>query len=235
MSPVKKSSKIWIGVIAGVVVLGAVAAVAGPYVYRDFVSGPPAAVPTVALTTNPDAPTSLDTADLSGAWKVGASSFAGYRVKEVLNGVDVTVAGRTAKVTGSFAVDKLTLTAGKVTVDVGSIATDEPARDAYFRSTALQTDTFPEATFELTGPVMATGTPKAGAAQALKATGKLTLHGVTKTITADLQVALNGNGGQLSGSIPITFADFGVDAPSLGFVTVEKMGSVEFLLNLEKG
>ncbi len=47
-------------------------------------------------------------------------------------------------------------------------------------------------------------------------------------------MGLNGDGGQLSGSIPITFADYGVTAPSLGFVTVEKTGSVEFLLNLEK-
>ncbi|MFF1571885.1 YceI family protein [Leifsonia sp. NPDC058292] len=230
----RRSSKIWIGVVAAVVVVGAATAIAGPYIYRDLISGPPAAVPTVALTTEPDAETTLDTSDLSGDWTVGASSFAGYRVKEVLNGVDVTVTGRTEKVSGSLKVDGLTLTQAKVTVDVASIATDEQARDAYFRSTALQTDKFPEATFQLTEPVTATGTPKAGTAQTLKATGDLTLHGVTKHVTIDLQVALNGNGGQLSGSIPITFADFGVEAPSLGFVTVEKTGSVEFLLNLEK-
>jgi polyisoprenoid-binding protein YceI len=230
----RTSSKVWIGVVAGVVVVGVIAAVAGPYVYRDLISGPPAAVPTVALTADPEAKTTLDTSDLSGDWKVGASSFAGYRVREVLNGVDVTVTGRTEKVTGSLTVAGLTLTAAKVSVDVGSIATDEQARDAYFRSTALQTDKFPEATFVLTQPVTATGTPEAGKAQTLTATGDLTLHGVTKQVAIDLQVALDGDGGQLSGSIPITFADFGVDAPSLGFVTVEKTGSVEFLLNLEK-
>ncbi|WP_431280393.1 YceI family protein [Leifsonia poae] len=230
----RKSSKIWIAVAAGVVVVGVVAAVAGPYVYRDLVSGPPAAVPSVALTTDPNAETTLDTADLSGEWTVGADSFAGYRVKEVLNGVDVTVTGRTSKVTGTLTVKGLTLTQAKVTVDVASIATDESARDAYFRSTALQTDKYPQATFELTSPVTATGTPKPGEAQTLQAQGDLTLHGVTKPVTLELQVGLNGNSGQLSGSIPITFADFGVDAPSLGFVTVEKTGSVEFLLNLEK-
>jgi polyisoprenoid-binding protein YceI len=230
----RRSSKVWIGVVAGVVVLGVAAAVAGPYVYRDLISGPPAAVPTVALTADPDAKTTLDTSDLSGDWQVGASSFAGYRVKEVLNGVDVTVTGRTKKVTGSLTVQGLTLTAATVTVDVASIATDEQARDAYFRSTALETDKFPKATFVLTQPVAATGTPEAGKAQTLEATGDLTLHGVTKQVTIDLQIALDGDGGQLSGSIPITFADFGVDAPSLGFVTVEKTGSVEFLLNVEK-
>ncbi len=34
--------------------------------------------------------------------------------------------------------------------------------------------------------------------------------------------------------IPITFADFGVEAPSLGFVKVEPQGFVEFELNLTK-
>ena len=235
MSPLRTSSKVWIGVAAGVVVLGVAAAIAGPYIYRDLISGPPAAVPTIALSADPDAKTTIDTSDLTGAWTVGDSSFAGYRVKEVLNGVDVTVTGRTEKVTGDLTVDGLTLTAAKVTVDVASIATDEPARDSYFRSTALQTGTFPEATFTLTEPVKAEGAPTAGAVQSLKATGELTLHGVTRNVTADLQVALNGDGGKLTGSIPITFSDFGVEAPSLGLVTVEKTGSVEFLLNLQKG
>ena len=35
-----------------------------------------------------------------------------------------------------------------------------------------------------------------------------------------------------SGSIPLTFADFGIEAPDLGFVSVEDQGSVEFLLHL---
>ena len=31
---------------------------------------------------------------------------------------------------------------------------------------------------------------------------------------------------------PATFADFGIEAPDLGFVSVEDQGSVEFLLRL---
>ncbi|WP_345817876.1 YceI family protein [Leifsonia aquatica] len=233
MSPMKKSSKIWISVAAGVVVLGVAGAIAAPYVYRDLIAAPADAVPTIALTTDPDAKTTIDTSDLSGDWQVGASSYAGYRVDEVLNGVNVTVTGRTADVAGSFTVDTLTLTKATVTVKVGTIATDEPNRDDYFRSTALQTDRYPEATFVLADPISVSA-PAAGTAQTVTATGTLTLHGVSKAVTADLQVGLNGNGGQLSGSIPITFADYGVTAPSLGFVTVEKTGSIEFLLNLKK-
>jgi hypothetical protein len=38
---------------------------------------------------------------------------------------------------------------------------------------------------------------------------------------------------QVIGSVPVTFADFGVEAPSLGFVTVEDEGSIEFSLQLQ--
>src|SRR6478609_5524524 len=57
MSPMKKSSKVWISVAAGVVVLGVAGAIAAPYVYRDLIAGPADAVPTVALTTDPEAKT----------------------------------------------------------------------------------------------------------------------------------------------------------------------------------
>src|SRR3954465_9579694 len=73
MSPMRRSSKVWIGIAAGVVVLGVAAAIAGPYVYRDLISGPPEAVPTVAITADPESKTTLDTSDLSGEWTVGAS------------------------------------------------------------------------------------------------------------------------------------------------------------------
>ena len=60
---------------------------------------------------------------------------------------------------------------------------------------------------------------------------------VTFTFTnpVTLDAVLTGHGGQVTGSIPITFSDFGVLAPSLGFVTVESAGSIEFLLNLTQG
>jgi hypothetical protein len=56
------------------------------------------------------------------------------------------------------------------------------------------------------------------------------MHGVTKSVTVSLQAALSGDGVQVSGSVPVTFSDFGVDAPSFGFVQVEDSGTVEFLV-----
>ncbi|GAB3615742.1 hypothetical protein GCM10027416_02990 [Okibacterium endophyticum] len=226
----KKRTKIVVGsIIAGVVVLGAVAAFAGPVIYRDIVAGDAAAPPSV--TTDPSPGTTQDApSDLSGTWNVSDGSEAGYRVDEVLNGTDVTVTGRTEEVTGTLEVDDLTLTSAEITVDVASIATDQAARDEYFRSTALKTDEFPTATFELTEPVTTDSAPTVGEVRTVQATGNLTLAGVTQQVTVELQVALNGTDGQIAGSIPITFADYNITAPDLGFVSVEPTGFVEFQL-----
>lgn len=229
----KKRTVIILSIVAGVVVLGGTAAIAGPIVYRDLIVGEADAAPTVTAAPTPtdaatDAP--LDPADLSGSWEVTDGSFAGYRVDEVLNGTDVTVTGRTDDVTGSLTVDGLTLTEAEFTVDVGSIATDEGARDAYFRDSALRVSEFPTATFVLTDSVTAAAPPVIGEVQVISATGDLTIAGVTRTVTFELQAVLNNSDGQVAGSIPITFADFGVEAPNLGFVSVEPEGFIEFSL-----
>jgi hypothetical protein len=59
----------------------------------------------------------------------------------------------------------------------------------YFRDTALQFNQFPKATFTFANPV-AVVCPRAGQPQSFTATGELTLHGVTKTVTVTLNVVL---------------------------------------------
>jgi len=224
---VKKTTKIALAVTAVVVVgLGVTAAVAGPAFYRDVVVGEPDAAPTVSVT--PGA-TTVDVSQASGDWSIGDGSSAGYRVDEVLNGTDVTVVGSTDEVTGTVTVDGTTITAATVTVDVASIATDSANRDGYFRDDAMEVGTYPTATFTLTQPIDA-AVPADGEVASVEATGDLTMHGVTQSVTVDLQAALSGDGVQVSGSIPVTFSDYGVDAPSFGFVQVEDAGSVEFLV-----
>ncbi|WP_317230528.1 YceI family protein [Clavibacter sp. MX14-G9D] len=223
----QKKTKIILGTSAAVVVvLGVTAAVAGPVFYRDVIVGAPAAAPSVSAAP---ADSTLDTSDLSGDWAIGTGSTAGYRVDEVLNGTDVTVVGTTEDVTGTITVDGSTLSAATVTVDVASIATDQPPRDSYFRDEAMQVSQFPDATFTLTQPIDA-AVPASGEVATVDATGELTMHGVTQTVTVPLQAALSGDGVQVSGSIPVTFSDYGVEAPDLGFVSVEDQGTVEFLV-----
>jgi len=232
----KRTKIITASIVAGALVLGATAAIAGPIVYRDLIVGEADAAPRV--TASPSSSSDADAAvptDLSGEWVVADGSFAGYRVDEVLNGTDVTVTGRTGEVDGTLTVDALTLRSAEFTVDVASIETDSANRDDYFRTTALRTDEFPTATFVLTEPISVAEAPSVGDVHQITATGELTLAGVTKPVTVELEAVLDGTTGQVAGSIPITFADYGVEAPSLGFVKVEPKGFVEFQLLAHKG
>lgn len=233
----KRTAVITASILAGVLLLGGAAAIAGPIVYRDLIVGEAEPTPTVTAspTLEADAEAGAEAGDLSGAWTVGTGSYAGYRVDEVLNNTDVTVVGRTDQVTGTLEVDGLTLTAAEFTVDVASIATDSGSRDDYFRSNAMRVDQYPTATFVLTEAVTTDATPVVGEVQTIMATGDLTLAGVTRSVEFELQAVLNGETGQVAGSIPVTFADYGVEAPNLGFVSVEPDGFVEFSLQLERG
>jgi polyisoprenoid-binding protein YceI len=233
----QKKTRIGLWIAGGLIVLvGGVAVAFGPSIYAGYANSAAEAAPTIAASPPVPSGTAareVNPDDLSGTWSVAAGSFAGYRVDEVLQGNDVTVTGRTSDVTGELTVDDLSLTKATITVDVASITTDEGARDAYFRDTAMQVDDFPTATFTLTEPVTLQ-TPVAGVAQTVNAIGDLTLRGVTQPVTLELQAALTDAGGQVVGSIPIAFSDYGVDAPNLGFVAVEDTGSVEFSLSVEQ-
>ncbi|GAB3161111.1 hypothetical protein GCM10027059_10460 [Myceligenerans halotolerans] len=221
--------KVAVGVGAAVVAVGVVAGIYGPGLYADWASGAADDEPTLEASMAP----LPDTDTVEGTWTVGAGSFAGYRVDEILQGEDVTVTGRTEDVTGSVTVADGAITTADIEVDMASVATDADQRDAYFRDQAMEVGTYPTALFELTGPA-----ELESGATAVELTGDLTIHGVTQPATVEAEVAGDAAGGgpvQVIGSVPITFTDFGVEAPDLGFVSVEDEGSVEFSLQLESG
>ncbi|MGH3706302.1 MAG: YceI family protein, partial [Agromyces sp.] len=167
----KRTKIITASIVAGVLVLGATAAIAAPIVYRDLIVGEADSAPMVTAAPSATAETGTEASDLTGEWTVVDGSFAGYRVDEVLNGTDVTVTGRTSDVTGGFTVDGLSLTAASIEVDVASIATDSGNRDEYFRSNALRVEQFPTATFVLTEPITVDTAPVVGGVQTVQATG----------------------------------------------------------------
>ncbi|ROP63622.1 polyisoprenoid-binding protein YceI [Curtobacterium sp. PhB130] len=226
----RRRTKVLIGIASGVVVLGAAGVIGGPVLYANVVNGAADAAPTLAPTGG----ATLDPAQADGDWTSSADSFAGYRVHEVLRGQDVTVTGRTKDVEARATVAGGSLTGATVTVRVASISTPESARDEYFRSEALQTDRFPTATFRVTDPVDVRAA-LAGTDRDVTLRGDLTMHGVTKAVSADAQLGVDGSGHvEVAGSVPVTFADYGVTAPDLGFVTVDGHGAVEFSLELER-
>ncbi|QZY53171.1 YceI family protein [Leucobacter tenebrionis] len=237
------SQKILIGSGVAVLALAAAAAIAGPMIYRDFIAPPAAEAPSLSGDESMLEPlgAAIDPTALVGDWRVADGSEAGYRVDEVLNGTDVTVTGRTDEVTGTFTIggDGLTLETAELAVDVASISTDSAQRDAYFRDQALRVSEHPTATFVLTQPVTLDEAPASGDVVQAEATGDLTIAGTTRSVTVDVQLrGTTADDGEttadIAGSIPISFADFGVEAPNLGFVQVEPEGFVEFQLTAQQ-
>lgn len=226
------SRRWWI--LGGIVVVALLALVAGPWVYGNWIAEDDA--PAASVSTSGAEPA---TGDINGQWSVFPGTApnqgaAGYTVHEILNGASVTVVGSTGEVSGSATVEADKLTAAGITVQVASIATDNSRRDGQFVGNVMSASNFPTATFALDGPVDLSGVPRDGTTATVTTNGTLTLRGATRPVAVDIEVLHSGDSLIASGSIPVTWADFGVQPPSLGFVTVDGSGTVDFLVSLRR-
>jgi len=181
-------------------------------------------------TTAADAPAATGPFTLAGSWKPTSSSQVGYRVKETLFGQSNTAVGRTNAITGDLVVDGTTVSTATFTVDMTQVSSDRSQRDGQFRGRIMDVSSFPTATFKLVSPISLPADPADKAQLDFKATGELTLHGMTKSVTFSLKAQRNGSAIEVNGSIPITFADYNVDNPSGGPAQVGDNGELEFLI-----
>jgi len=227
--------KLAVAAVVAVVVL----ITGGTFVYIHFIEGDAPA----KLTLESDSSTSTTSgsgttapASLDGTWNATSSGTqVGYRVKEVLFGQNATAVGRTSKVTGSLVVDGTTVSSTKLVADMTSVSSDKSQRDSQFHGRIMDTSQFPTATFELTKPIDLGSVPPVGQIVKATATGKLTLHGTTKDVTTTLSAKYDGTTIAVNGSIPITFADYGIPNPTFGPVSTEDHGTLEFLVVFTKG
>ena len=218
-------------IIAAVALLVVIAGVwGGSVIYASLQNDQASAELTLAPPTA-GAPSTLGQDGVAGTWTISEGSQAGYRVNEVLNGQPVTVVGRTQEITGEATIEGSMLTAATAVVDMRNVATDNGSRDGQFQG-ILKTSQFPTATFTLSEAVDI-GAISGGTATT-DASGELTLGGITHTVTVSLKSQVTSDGVDVQGSIPITFSDFEISAPNLGFVKVEDAGTVEMLLHLKK-
>ena len=214
----------------------AVLAVAGPFVYIHFIEGDPPqrlSLDDVATSTSTTAAAASTTRQgIDGTWTVGAGSQAGYRVREVLFGQDAEAVGRTSDVTGTMTIAGTSVTEGSFTVDLTTVSSDQSRRDGQFHNRIMQTSQFPKATFTLTKPIALGSVPADGAEVKASATGDLRVHGVKRSVTFDVVAKRTSNTIAVNGSIPVTFADYGIGDPSFGPAVVQDHGEIEFLLVL---
>jgi polyisoprenoid-binding protein YceI len=185
-------------------------------------------------TTQADGSASPAGTSVSGTWKVTSGSQAGYRVNEVLFGQSTEAVGRTSAVTGQMTIQGTKVTSGSFAVDLTIVRSDKSQRDGQFQQRIMQTASYPTATFTLLSPIDLGSIPAGGTSITVSASGRLTLHGTTRTVTVDLTARRSGATITVSGQIPVTFADWNIPNPSFGPVTTEDNGQIEFLLVLAR-
>ena len=197
------------------------------------------APPQLALS---DSTASGPTSSLAGKWTVGPGSQVGYRAKEkLINQPSETEAvARTSHVTGSMVVsvagETVKISQMKFTVDLASLVSQDRyatyqvyQRDFFVRSIYLQTDQFPTATFTSAGvsfPVPASGPAGVDVA------GKLTVHGVTRDVTARVQAQAGDAQAEVAGSIAVDMRDFAISPPDISFTRAEPLVTIEYDLKL---
>ena len=203
---------------------------------RDVTTGDESAQPDSAeadVTQTGEAAQSEDATEVDDGtqfWITTEGSEVGYRVSEVLFGIDTEGVGRTEDVTGSVTLIDTTMTEAEFTVDVASMKSDDGRRDGQFRGRIMETQTFPTASFTLTSPIDLGVTATEGATLDTTISGELTMHGVTNPVSFEIAAKIEGNRLGVIGTIPITFIDYDIVDPSITGITVKPEGVIEFVL-----
>lgn len=186
-----------------------------------------------STSTTAGAGSDADTASkvLDGPWVITGGSQAGYRVLEDrIGGIqNIEAVGRTGQVSGGFTVSGATVQNIRADVDVASITSDSSFRDGRFAGSIMDSASFPTATFTAATAALPS-IPGDGATVTVPVSGELTLKGVTRPAQVDLQVKRVGEQVQILGSLPVTFADFGIETPRPPGLSVRDQGTVELLL-----
>ena len=186
------------------------------------------------------------TGGIDGTWKVDTSivssfdstgSFVGYRVQEELASIGGNVAvGRTPKVSGTLTIAGTKVTDVSIEADLTALQSDDQRRDGQLSRQGIQTGQFPTASFTLTAPIDLGSVPADGQEVSVTASGQLTLHGQTKDVQVPLKAKLSGSVIVVTGSLQITFADYGIDKPSsFAVVSIADQGTMELQLFFTKG
>ena len=198
-----------------------------------------------AATSSASSSSTTLSGGIDGTWNIDTSigsfsdfsdSFVGYRVQEQLASIGGnTAVGRTPAVSGSLTIAGTKVTAVTIQADLTGLKSDDNRRDGQLSHQGLETSTYPTATFSLTSPIDLGSVPADGTEVSVSATGKLTLHGQTKDVQIPLKAKLSGNTIVVTGSLEITFADYGISKPnSFAVLSIADTGTLELQLFFTK-
>src|SRR2546427_12867152 len=232
------SRRLWIPIVAvaALALLGS----AGAYAY--FFSGLRTSPPSLALSTHSASPATGASAN-AGTWQIATGSVVGYRVKEQFVGQTSSheAVARTGDVTGQVTIaqtgSSYQMTSAKITVQLSGLASVDSVagynvtnRDRIVQR-SLDVSWFPTAVFEAQSVTLPAGA-ETGQTVTVSVPGKLTIHRVTKDVTATRQQGVTRGRAQIAGSIATDMTDYGISPPSVGFTTVQPAVTIEFQLSL---
>ena|SRR5579863_5540409 len=217
------TSVILIGIIALVVIIRVVVFGGTPTIHRG------ANQPTAAASPCPTgtAASGLRLYDITTS-----QSNASYEAHFLVAGQSVpgTVTGVTGDVTGGFLLTSETqpnptIMSMSIRVDLRTLDSGSSDRDDHVRNDTFQVNTYPYATFTANNAQVIAGTYSAGQTVMFKLTGELTIHGVTRPATFDMQGKLLQNTVTGSGTTLIHLQDYQMKTPeitSVVSITVSK-------------
>ena len=230
------------GALAALVVLG----LAGGYIY--YFSGIRTAPKALSLSSpSPSASAAASPAatGLAGTWTVGSGSVARYHVSEKFAGQSSSheAVAESSSVSGTLSVigsaGALQAAGSTVVVDLSSLHSIDTVlgfnvsnRDRIVSQT-LSVQQFPQATFKADPFAIPAGL-ESGQEVTLTVPGQLTIHGMTRSVTATIKAQLTGSTVQALGTIPTTMTDFGISPPALPITVVQPQVTIEFKLNLTR-
>lgn len=159
-----------------------------------------------------------------------AGADGGSRIQFVSDAPLETMAGVTTAVSGELTVDPAAPreARGRLTVDLATLRTGIDLRDEHLRGERwLDTQRFPQATFEITG-VERVRALRANVATPVRVRGRFTLHGVTRDIVAtgrahwmpltdEMRAApgVTGDILMIHAAFALRLADYGISVPTI--------------------
>jgi polyisoprenoid-binding protein YceI len=157
---------------------------------------------------------------------VSNQTTASYSVYENLilqNKPNNDAVGTTHSVQGSFKIRtgaSPLVAAMNIQVDLRTLQTDSTMRDNYVRRNALQTDTYPYATFVSVSTQNLPASYSNGQTLHFQLTGNLTMHGKTNKEVFDVQGKVSGNTIIGTATSTIYMTDFGIQPPNLANIAI---------------
>ena len=227
----QRRSLLLIGAIVVVVIVGAgavYASRAASTVNPPHTAPGPVATSAVATSTATTSSTGGALAALRTCQIVPAQTTASYSVFENLifeNKPNNDAVGTTHSVQGNFRIRtgaSPVVEGMHIVVDLRTLQTDSQRRDDYVRQNALETDTYPYATFD---SVSTQGLPvnySEGDNVHFQLIGNMNMHGKTNKETFDVQGKVQDNMITGKAASTIFMTDFGIQPPNLANVAVSQ-------------